>query len=50
MVSPSCDKYNVVYASTCNIIGYPDGGYTGRGDGRMVDFEAIHEKLIRSKE
>ena len=52
MVSPCCDKYNVVYDSACNILGYPDGGLTGRGDGRMVDFkdEAGDGKVIWTKE
>ncbi len=52
MVSPCCDKYNIVYDSDCNILGYPDGGLTGRGDGRMVDFktEASDEKVIWTKE
>lgn len=38
MVSPCCDKYNIVYDEKCNVIGYPDGGYTGKGDGKMMDF------------
>lgn len=52
MVSPCCDKFNVVYDSACNILGYPDGGFTGKGDGRMNDFkkEAINEKLVWKKE
>lgn len=52
MVSPCCDKFNVVFDSACNILGYPDGGFTGKGDGRMNDFkkEAIDEKLVWKKE
>lgn len=48
MASPCCDKFNVVYDSACNILGHPDGGFTGRGDGKMPDFrkEAINEKVI----
>jgi hypothetical protein len=48
MVSPCCDKFNVVYDSACNVLGHPDGGFTGRGDGKMPDFkkEAINEKVI----
>ncbi len=38
MVSPCCDKYNIVYDSACNILGYPDGGFTGGGDGKMGGF------------
>lgn len=39
MVSPCCDKYNIVYDRDCNVMGYPDGGYTGKGDGNMTDFK-----------
>ncbi len=37
--SACCDKYNIVYDSACHILGYPDGGFTGRGDGKMTDFK-----------
>ena len=52
MVFPCCDKLNVVYDRACNILGESDGGITGRGDGRMVEFktEAIDQKLIWTKE
>lgn len=33
-----CDKYNLVFDSNCNLLGNPDGGFTGRGDGKMQDF------------
>lgn len=48
MVSPCCDKYNVVYDSLCNVLGYPDGGFRGRGDGKMPDFrkEATDDRVI----
>lgn len=51
MASPCCDKYNIVYDSDCNILGYPDGGFTGRGDGKMGDFykEATNKKIIWQK-
>ncbi len=51
MVSPCCDKYNVVYDSACNVLGYPDGGYTGKGDGKMNDFadEATDKKIVWTK-
>ena len=51
MVSPCCDKYNVVYDSVCNVLGYPDGGFTGRGDGKMSDFykEVTNKKIIWEK-
>jgi hypothetical protein len=48
VVSPCCDKFNIVYDSACNVLGHPDGGFTGRGDGKMPDFrkEATNAKLI----
>ena len=51
MVSPCCDKYNVVYDSLCNVLGYPDGGFTGKGDGKMGDYykEATNKKVIWQK-
>ena len=51
IVSPCCDKFNIVYDSACNVLGRPDGGFTGRGDGSMKDFrdEATNEILIWKK-
>lgn len=48
MVAPCCDKFNIVFDSTCKVLGYPDGGFTGRGDGSMPDFkkEATEGKLV----
>lgn len=48
MVSPCCDKFNIVYDSACNILGHPDGGFTGKGDGKMTNFreEAVDEKVV----
>ncbi len=48
MVAPCCDKFNIVFDSVCNVMGYPDGGFTGRGDGKMLDFakEATEPKVI----
>ncbi|MEP6584163.1 MAG: hypothetical protein ABJA90_07840 [Ginsengibacter sp.] len=52
LVSPCCDKYNIVYDSACHILGYPDGGLTGKGDSKMINFkdEASDEKLVWSKD
>ncbi len=46
--SACCDRYNIVYDSACHILGYPDGGFTGRGDGKMTDFknEATNATLV----
>lgn len=51
LVSPCCDKYNIVYDSACNILGYPDGGFTGKGDGKMPDFanEASGKQIVWEK-
>jgi hypothetical protein len=51
VASACCDKYNIVYDSACNLLGYPDGGYTGKGDGKMIDFfkEATGKKIVWKK-
>lgn len=43
-----CDNYSDLYDSQCGLIGHPDGGFTGRGDGKIVDFanHASHQTLI----
>lgn len=48
MKAPCCDKYNIVFDSVCNVLGYPDGGFTGKGDGKMPDFftEAKDAKVV----
>ena len=33
-----CDFPNELYDSNCNKLGEPDGGFTGRGDGKFPDF------------
>jgi hypothetical protein len=33
-----CDIYSDLMDRNCNIIAHPDGGYTGKGDGRAPDF------------
>ena len=43
-----CDMYGTLYNSNCEIICHPDGGFTGKGDGRCTDFSSKrkNEKLI----
>jgi hypothetical protein len=43
-----CDFFSDLYDDSCKIIAHPDGGFTGRGDGKIKDFEAErkNEKLI----
>ena len=51
MVAPCCDKFNIVFDSACFVLGYPDGGFTGKGDGKMPDFfkEATDGKVVWKK-
>lgn len=48
VVMPCCDFFNEVYDDTCTFLGCPDGGFTGKGDGKLPDFfkAATKEKLI----
>ncbi len=41
-----CDKFNVVYDDSCHLLGAPDGGFTGRGDGKLPGFFS-KAKMIR---
>lgn len=43
-----CDFFSDLYDDKCNIIGHPDGGFTGKGDGKVPDFDRAktNEKLI----
>jgi hypothetical protein len=38
VVMPCCDFFNEVYDENCKYLGAPDGGFTGRGDGKLPDF------------
>lgn len=33
-----CDFFSDLYDSNCKLIGHPDGGFTGKGDGKLQDF------------
>ncbi len=43
-----CDNFSDLYNDSCKIIAHPDGGFTGRGDGKMPTFhdDKKNEKLI----
>ena len=43
-----CDNYSDLYNDSCRLIAHPDGGFTGRGDGKITDFDAkkSNEKLL----
>jgi len=48
IVMPCCDFFSEVYDDKCKFLGSPDGGITGKGDGKLPDFftEVTKEKLI----
>ena len=33
-----CDFFSELYDTNCTLIGHPDGGFSGKGDGSMTDF------------
>lgn len=43
-----CDQFNEVYDVDCKILGAPDGGITGKGDGKLPDFfsKATNKKVV----
>ena len=43
-----CDMMSVVYSSDAAIVCHPDGGITGKGDGRCADFfiERRNERIV----
>lgn len=38
VISPCCDNYNYLYSTDNKTICAPDGGITGKGDGKCPDF------------
>ena len=44
-----CDFFSDLYNDSCRLMGHPDGGFTGKGDGSIKDFNtATDEKLLWS--
>lgn len=43
-----CDQFSTLYDAEGRVIGAPDGGYSGQGDGKVLDFyqERKNEQLI----
>lgn len=41
VVMPCCDFFNEVYDEHCNYLGAPNGGFTGKGDGKIPDFDEV---------
>lgn len=48
VTAPCCDFFSDLYDSNCNLVAHPDGGITGKGDGKAADFIQVrtNEKLI----
>ncbi len=48
VIAPCCDNFNDLYDEYCTLLGHPDGGFTGRGDGKFPDFNETktNEKII----
>ena len=48
VTAPCCDFFSDLYNTRCELIGHPDGGITGKGDGNMPDFheQKTNEKLL----
>jgi hypothetical protein len=48
VTAPCCDFYSDLYDDNCKLLGHPDGGITGKGDGKLPDFEKArsNENLI----
>jgi len=48
ITSTCCDIPSSLYDNKCNFICSPDGGFTGKGDGKCIDFfdKRTDEKLI----
>ncbi len=47
VLSDCCDQYNELYDSECNYLCSPDGGFTGRGDGKCPDFGKEKKNGVR---
>ena len=48
VIPPCCDFFSDLYDAQCKLIAHPDGGITGKGDGRARDFTETksNEKLV----
>ena len=46
--APCCDHFNPLYNLNCEVICHPDGGITGKGDGKCKDLRrtATGKKLV----
>jgi hypothetical protein len=44
-VPPCCDRFSELYDQDGKLICHPDGGITGKGDGKCADFVKKAEKI-----
>jgi len=44
--SPCCDQFNYLYDNNCTLVCAPDGGFTGKGDGKCPQFTGKVEKTL----
>lgn len=51
VIPDCCDAYISLYDKNCNFICAPSGGFTGKGDGKCVDFydKATNKTLVWKK-
>lgn len=45
--APCCDFFSKLYDDSCRVIAHPDGGITGRGDGRATDFFELRTDEVK---
>ncbi len=43
-----CDMFSDLYNDSCRLMGHPDGGFSGQGDGNFKDFDTTksQQKLL----
>ena len=48
VTAPCCDFFSDLYDSSGKLIAHPGGGFTGRGDGKIPDFDTkkTNEKIV----
>ncbi|MEZ4793754.1 MAG: hypothetical protein R2783_09910 [Gelidibacter sp.] len=41
-----CDQFSILYNDKCELICAPDGGFTGKGDGKCPEFGESVKKIL----
>lgn len=44
--APCCDQYSRLVDESCNFVCAPDGGFTGKGDGKCPDLSNAAKTLV----